>query len=132
MKNALEKFARASVLGAALAFAPVGHAVMTNYSLPIDEANPTQWVSVELLGVHPGVAFVRFQSGASIIPPATLPAGVVCQNGVFYMDTAQVHGKLIYQQLLVAKTAGKKMSRVVFQQDGTNTLCYLWLAGQIE
>ena len=130
MKSTTQQLLATCALFAACLIASIAHA--TDYSIPIDEANPTTWVSVELLGVHPGLAFVRFQSGASIIPQAMLPVGVACQNAVFYMDTAQVHGKLIYQQLLVAKTAGKKMSRVNFVQDGANTLCYLSLVGQIE
>lgn len=133
MKNSAKRSMAAGALFASSVVATITQAA--TYEYIDDQFNPAKWVAVEMIGAHTGLAFVRFQSGANVIPPAapaTLPNGVNCLNGLFYIDITATHGRLIYQQLLLAKNTGKKMSRVGYTQDTANAICMLWLTAQIE
>ena len=134
MKSIAKQLLATCALFAACLVAPIAHA--TDYELVDDQFDSVKWLTIEMLGMHPGSAFVRFKSGANFLPSANpsgaLPNGLNCLNGVFYVDITQTHGRLIYQQLLLAKTAGKKVSRIGFSQASTNQPCFAWLVAQIE
>ena len=133
MKNSAKRFVAVGALVAASLVAPMTHAadyLVIHWSVQEDPAN---WLSVETIGMSPGLAFVRFKRGTSLIPQANLPSGVTsCLNGLFYIDITQPHGILNYQQLLLAKNTGKRMSRADFSQDAANGICYLYLTAQME
>ena len=57
MKNTLNTFLLATALIVASVSAPIANAATLSHNLPIEEAVPSQWASVELFGVHAGSMF---------------------------------------------------------------------------
>jgi hypothetical protein len=138
MKKAINKLCFANITMAMVAYfiTSFAHAVPMSSELITDPNNQAQWLSVEMLGLQNGASFVRFKVNASLVPSAAplglMPNGATCAAGVLYVDLTPVSGRLIYQQLLLAKTTDKRVSRVNYTQDGAGSTCYIALISQFE
>lgn len=87
--------------------------------------------TVDTLGLAaPGYATVTFKNASNLVVPAV----GTCLYDILYIDVTAPAGKLLHQQLLLAKTTGKRMSRIGYTPEihTSATQCFLWVINQSE
>ena len=95
---------------------------MTAADLVSDSSNPAQWLTVEMIGMQPPYGYVNFKTAAGSVvpvhpptnPPANPPAFPDCLFNIIYIDMTVPGAKVMHQQLLLARTTGKRISRVIY------------------
>jgi hypothetical protein len=95
---------------------------------------PSDWATVDRLGVQNGYIIVRFAVNNVVHPTGTVPGtnGSTCLFGNFYMDLTLSYSKAMHQQLMLAKATNKRISRAMYTQVVKDGICTIWLLEQSE